>query len=505
MHRLIRLLTLVPLLIACTIDDGTTSALSTSEICFDVEAAPSTRGNATDFDTGKTFRVFAWQGNSVVIGPEIDDPESNLVSFANGAWRTGRPYFWPEDETATVDFYAVYPKDTPFSTASRTIDYTIQAIDGLTDIYYATASVSKNGSTSGDAVGLTFHHALSRVAFRKTEAPGVSATVTAIRLVGLKSQSSFDFTGWSTPDVATDYTLGINEARYLLPQTLAAGCKAIISCEASVNGEVYLTGDQEVELSGAWVMGMQYTYTLQFTSVGITLAPITIASWEPAGSDGLLAETNFCLPIPELQGPPDGLEAVDLGLSVKWANMNIGATAAEEYGLYFAWGETHGYPIDTSRPFDYQHYLFRDYEQVIWDENYNLLPEYDAAVKYWGGDWRMPTKDEIIELAENTDITTETCNGIFGFRLTSKKGGYTDKSIFIPAAGFFWGQTNNQQGEEVLCLSSSLFYSIDSEEYYYDGMVSLYLSPSYPPYGWEEENGYYSRYYGGCIRPVIGK
>ena len=130
----------------------------------------------------------------------------------------------------------------------------------------------------------------------------------------------------------------------------------------------------------------------------------------------------------------NGYEYVDLGLpsGLKWATCNIGATSPEEYGLYFAWGETTGYTAEqvTSgvRKFDSASYTYPSGSN-------NLTLEQDAAHINMGGEWRMPTKDECQELLDNCDVTwTDDYNGtgVKGRVFTSK---INRNSVFLPAAG----------------------------------------------------------------------
>ncbi|MBR3871461.1 MAG: InlB B-repeat-containing protein [Paludibacteraceae bacterium] len=117
----------------------------------------------------------------------------------------------------------------------------------------------------------------------------------------------------------------------------------------------------------------------------------------------------------------EGYEYVDLGLSVKWATMNVGATSPEDYGDYFAWGET-----SPKSSYNSSNYYY--------SSNPATLPlNKDAANVNWGGDWRMPTKAEQDELRTKCTWTWTTLNGVKGCKVTSKQNG---KSIFIPAAGY---------------------------------------------------------------------
>ena len=139
---------------------------------------------------------------------------------------------------------------------------------------------------------------------------------------------------------------------------------------------------------------------------------------------------------------PDGVEAVDMGLSVKWANVNMGAKKSTDFGNYYAWGET--------KPKDYY-----SWDSYIWSRgNSPMLTKYsvgdrksqltladDAAHANWGGKWRMPTEAECEELANPDNCIWEwtTNNGINGYKVTSKK---TGNSIFLPITGFrFYGRT----------------------------------------------------------------
>lgn len=144
-------------------------------------------------------------------------------------------------------------------------------------------------------------------------------------------------------------------------------------------------------------------------------------------------------------GVTDGYEWVDLGLpsGTLWATCNIGANSPEEYGDYFAWGETT--PKDE---YDWSNYKWcngsektltkycYNSEYGVVDNKMILDPEDDAATVNWGSNWCMPTKSQITELG-NSDYATQEFiiqNGVKGLKITSKQNG---KSIFLPAAGYY--------------------------------------------------------------------
>lgn len=190
---------------------------------------------------------------------------------------------------------------------------------------------------------------------------------------------------------------------------------------------------------------------------------------------------------------PDG--AVDLGLSVLWATYNVGANKPEEYGEYFAWGETQpksDYSWSTYKWCNGNYYNLTKYSGSP-DDKLALDPEDDAASANWGGSWRMPTDAEWEELMSNCTWTwTDDYNGtcIKGNIVTSGKAGYTDKSIFLPAAG--WRD------------------NADLKEF---GSIGYYWGPSLHPantltaiiHGFGDNidvSGMSYRYYGLSIRPV---
>lgn len=135
-------------------------------------------------------------------------------------------------------------------------------------------------------------------------------------------------------------------------------------------------------------------------------------------------------------------QIVDLGLSVKWADRNLGASFPNEYGAYFAWGE-----VTPRQDFSWKEYRFRESgenEKDIKLGKYNTKKKYgqvdnlvrlegadDAASASWGGKWRMPTKVEFGELLEKCSWEWTTSYGINGYLVTGPNG----NSIFLPAAG----------------------------------------------------------------------
>ena len=277
-------------------------------------------------------------------------------------------------------------------------------------------------------------------------------------------------------------------------------------------------------LVGTWYLGQKpvtfnadgtTTYegaaTYEFRPVPGTLilyddapAPVKWLTVLKIASDGLLlAEGSTLLSYNRVQSH----EYVDLGLpsGTLWATCNIGAENPEDYGLYFAWGETTGYTQDTS---DGHSFNWTSYKYAI--DSYRTLTKYcywssygyngftdnltelelddDAAYVNWGSDWRMPTIEQFQELINSSYTTTTwtTQNGVNGYKITSKSNG---NSLFLPAAGYrsdsslsyagsnghYWSRTLRTSGPNYACYL--YFYS----DYVDWGIDDRYLGPSVRP------------------------
>lgn len=125
-----------------------------------------------------------------------------------------------------------------------------------------------------------------------------------------------------------------------------------------------------------------------------------------------------------VSGTIAGHDYVDLGLpsGTKWATCNVGASTPEEYGNYYAWGE-------TSTKTEYTEENSVTYGQQMSDISGNA--QYDAATANWGSTWRIPNRAEVEELIDNCTWTWNTQNGVNGIKVTGTNG----NSIFLPAAG----------------------------------------------------------------------
>ena len=198
----------------------------------------------------------------------------------------------------------------------------------------------------------------------------------------------------------------------------------------------------------------------------------------------------------EPENSANGHEYVDLGLSVKWAIMNVGATSPEDYGDYFAWGETEPkeeYSWETYKWCDGDFNNLTKYcsssEFGIVDNKTVLDLEDDAANVNWGGAWRMPSKAELDELIENCTWSWTTQNGVDGYTVTSNTNG---KSIFLPAAGY-----RNETFSDEVGTFGYYWSSLHDNANFQHISHNIYFEES------NVDKDSDSRYYGNSIRPVL--
>ena len=186
----------------------------------------------------------------------------------------------------------------------------------------------------------------------------------------------------------------------------------------------------------------------------------------------------------------NGHEYVDLGLSVKWATCNIGASSPSEYGDCYAWGETtpkSEYTKDNCKTYG-----------IAMSEITGS--SYDVARARWGGSWRLPNRAEFEELKDRCTWKWVSENGHYGYRII----GPNDKFIFLPAAGIDFSQ--------LLVFMHSLFWSKGQKQkimkcgYYFSSTPDEYCNNSAYALYFDSEHLFVdsrSRFFGYRMRPVL--
>ena len=180
---------------------------------------------------------------------------------------------------------------------------------------------------------------------------------------------------------------------------------------------------------------------------------------------------------------------IDLGLpsGTKWACCNVGASTPEQYGNYYAWGETQPKSVYNWDTYQYGYYNgYGDYSHLVNIGSDIAGTQYDAATANWGAPWRMPSVTQIRELLERCTSTWTTQNGVNGRKFVGPNGG----TIFLPAAG---GRSNGElygAGSDGDYWSSTLY---EGGPY---GGYALYFNSGFA--NWS----YYGRDGGPSVRPV---
>ena len=259
----------------------------------------------------------------------------------------------------------------------------------------------------------------------------------------------------------------------------------------------------------------------------------------PEWWEGILIEKVFdvntgkqvitSLPEHHYTGMENGHEYVDLGLSTLWATCNVGADNPVEYGDYFAWGETEPYykagyaraekakwKKGKVRGYSWDSYSYCEGSESTMtkycvssthgqvDDKHILELADDAAHVNWGGEWRIPSAAEVSELTnlDNTiwtwyGIGNSEFGGVAGFKVQSKKPGYTDNYIFLPSAGRYYGDEFDFAG-----MGGSYWYNtLYGFEFCYSYSAGVFGLNEEP----DKARGFSTRAQGFSVRPVCRK
>ena len=177
---------------------------------------------------------------------------------------------------------------------------------------------------------------------------------------------------------------------------------------------------------------------------------------------------------------------IDLGSCGKWSCCNVGASSPEQYGSYYAWGETQLKSVYNSDTYQYYDSSL-DYPDCYINIGSDISgTQYDAATVNWGTPWRMPTQSECEALFDNCTSEWTTVNGVSGCKFTGSTGG----SIFLPAVGYRWDGELVSAGDWGRYWSSTLFEGGPSSAYRFDFTSGLCY--------WNFD----IRYVGRSVRPV---
>ena len=457
--------------VSCKKDNGTTGNMTFKATISQPVCDSKTHigpNNMLVWDAGNTIKVL----NSTGQYGDFTTTDNNVVT----ATFTGA--------LAASDSYTAFYPNAQFDGSN--VRLTVSSTQTYVPDNFANNSYPMLAANSGDNFDFHSHAGVLRLQFWSNEA----VTVGSVTVHGLGR-------GMVTGTLVYPFDYHYNPTD-VMPYTIEDVHETVtLNCGTGVALQGTPTAFNIILLEGTLMGG--FTVTLNAVD-GSEIQSFTAPSYVNL----VTAENILIMPALEVTttgggGGGDTHAYVDLGLpsGLLWATCNVGANAPEEYGDYFAWGETT--PKDTYNWSTYQ-YCNGSYNTLtkycnnssygyngFTDNLTTLLPEDDAATANWGEGWRMPTKAEFEELYNHTTVTWTTQNGVNGRLFTASNG----NSLFLPAAGY--------RG------SSSLYYAGSYGDYW---SSSLYTD--YPDYAWSlffgsgfcyvSDGGY--RGFGRSVRPV---
>ncbi|MBR6589350.1 MAG: fimbrillin family protein [Bacteroidaceae bacterium] len=459
---------------ACSNEDELQAGISTEDVNSITMTAtdfeyPITR---TDFGIGSSGAAFKWAANdtvgifpnegSQVYFPMTSGAGTNSATFTGGGWAL--------KSSATYAAYYPFIGNMYLDQTKIPVSYTGQtqtgngstAHLGAYDFMAASATTAENGG-----VNFTFKH-LGCLVQLKITVPN-AGTLSSVTLSA--DEEFFVEKGYIDLTTAT-------------PTIVSTQTASSLNIDLK---DVTTTATNEVVTVYFMMAPVDMTGKTLTVKVGNAEGTMDAKNFEEGTAYQMTASLI-----------PSGPIAVDLGLSVKWASYNVGAESPEEYGGYYAWGETEEKEIYSWETYKWcngteqswtKYNKYDTYAPVV-DNKTVLDPEDDVAHVKWGGSWRMPTRKEIEELVNNCSWTWTIQNGVNGQLATGPNG----NSIFLPATGnAFRDSTPPTPGSDGRYLSAELTQSSSS------GVGNLYFLDYNP------DEAYFSssnRYTGHSVRPV---
>ncbi len=457
------------------------------------------------------FKVYAYdESNHAVISGEVFTKSGTI-------WTSSTEHLWPK--TGNLTFYAYYPYEdattVSFDTTNKQLAYQPASGAKQADVIFATNTLSRPANSG--PVPLTFSHPLSACSVSAklaSDATNTTVKITKVQICNVSPNATLPFSGSATSSgTAVSYQIGMASS----PVTLSSSSATLLTAD---NGYLLLAPQTTTAWTATSALSNSYvalTGTVKVNSVYLVGSATADGTWYVplAASFGTGKKDAISLvfgmkhedgaryfgyitgnepvrtaPIPQ---------AVDLGLSVKWANFNLGAAKAEENGKYYAWADTRGYTLSEPHDFTWANAPYctdpsNPTNSSSWSK-YNttdagLESSDDAATVNLGGSWRMPTYAEWEQLVSQCTWTWTSQSGINGYKVSASNGNW----IFLPAAGHRDG--------------TSSYYVGSTGHYWSDLVVSRGVydawSMDFNLTGRRNPVSRYNRYYGFSVRPVYG-
>ena len=474
--------------------EPTVVTVSVSEV---TETTAVTGGNVTSDGGGEvSARGVCWstsqeptvEGNHTTDGTGVGEFVSNLTDLTDNTTYFVRAYATNEQGTSygeQMSFTTVKHIDLPEVTTVEPTNIAItSAVTGGNVTSDGGAEVTAKGVCWSTSQNPTISDSFS------TDGIGLGEYISIIN--GLAINTTYYVRAYATNAAGTAYGEEFSFTTLCdLPTVITTAITNVEITTAKGGGNVTADGGAEVTARGlCWATHLEPTIEDSFLVEGAGLGEFT------CDITGLNENTRYYVRayatnsvgtaygnVTTLKTTDDGtiagIEYVDLGLSVKWAPFNIGATSPTECGDYFAWGE-----IETKTEYTEANSLTHG----IYMDDIGGNPQYDAARAIWGSTWRLPSREEIEEIVAECTWEWTSVDGMNGCKITGPNGNH----IFVPAAGCYIGAELKMLGQ------NGMYHSYK--------MCGDYVNFSYGFHFGEGADNYQLdwlyRAYGRSIRPV---
>ena len=394
------------------------------------------------------------------------DPAYSYFEHASkdgsGAWTTPSRLYW-KDETTPVSYAAARFGAHAFTAEEFAdgVDLTLPADQSTqerlnaADLLTMPAATARFEDTTDGTLPVTLAHGLAKVTFTLT--------------LGPEFYDNF-FTRKANP--VKEFTVkGSNIGFNFTPQTGAVSVAADTKADITALPGAFTPGTSEAKNATAVYEAILVPQVFAAGALKVSFKVGTYDyEWSNADAVTLAAGKTYDLAVSVSTSPVtqiNGHQFVDMGGGLKWATCNVGADNPEDYGDYFAWGETEPYyngldPLvwksGKNAGYSWDSYFdtndggnsFTKYSNTPGKKTV-LEADDDAATVNWGGSWRMPTDAEWTELLDNCTSLWTTQNGVSGCLFTAPNG----NSIFLPAAGSRYETTlySEDSGGDYWCSS----------------------------------------------------
>ena len=474
--------------------EPTVVTVSVSEV---TETTAVTGGNVTSDGGGEvSARGVCWstsqeptvEGNHTTDGTGVGEFVSNLTDLTDNTTYYVRAYATNEQGTSygeQMSFTTVKHIDLPEVATVEPAEITsTSAVTGGNVISDGGAEVTAKGVCWSTSQNPTISDSFS------TDGIGLGEYISIIN--GLTINTTYYVRAYATNAAGTAYGEEFSFTTLCdLPTVITTAITNVEITTAKGGGNVTADGGAEVTARGlCWATHLEPTIEDSFLVEGAGLGEFT------CDITGLNENTRYYVRayatnsvgtaygnVTTLKTTDDGtiagIEYVDLGLSVRWAPFNIGATSPTECGDYFAWGE-----IETKTEYTEANSLTHG----IYMDDIGGNPQYDAARAIWGSTWRLPSREEIEEIVAECTWEWTSVDGMNGCKITGPNGNH----IFVPAAGCYIGAELKMLGQ------NGMYHSYK--------MCGDYVNFSYGFHFGEGSDNYQLdwlyRAYGRSIRPV---